>query len=364
MKTTAGYFLALIFGLLVGWVAQQFWLSQSDPDPLLSSPHSISRQQQRLLNLQAHAKAVDAQHSSEVSSMTAETEFLNAIHQEQFDRALDIFTQLGTSTLEELVRLSELAYKQGRYEALFSNLYEFRYGLDYDIENKLFSNIALFVEKVDDALGAQQKYDALVEIYRLLISLDAGNTAYYLRLSYWQLQAGKPLDASQSLVGARNDIQLEKEVTKLQAAIDVYEEHGAHIDIPLIAAGEHYLVPLVVGNGKVLSLMLDTGASKTVIKRDVLEQHISLSQLETSNVLMNTANGQTAGYRVSLSNVSLNTLNFQTLEVVLMDLPQFAYDGLLGMNVLGQFEFNIDQENLILKLLPKKPSLTVQTDPY
>lgn len=358
MKTTAGYLIALILGLLVGWLAQQFWLSKQGLAPSQTSSHAISRQQQRLINLQQQA-LIESDLSVVAPLESLSIGFSNAIRQKNLDLALERFSQLEEPSLEKVLLIAELAYELGDYELLFSTLYEFRYGLDFKSEQRLLAEIDVLVEKVDKALGENRQYDELVNIYRLLISLGADNTLFYLRLSYWQLQAGKPFAASQSLIGARNDIQIEAEVNKLQTAIDLYEEYGAHIDVPLRVVGEHYLVPVTLDNNDTLELMLDTGASKTVIKRGIIENSQPAVMEDISELLMNTANGQATGYRANIPNVSIGNLNLRSLDVVLMELPNFEYDGLLGMNVLNQFDFNLDQDKAVLKLLPKKPSLSV-----
>ena len=359
MKTTAGYLIALFLGLLVGWVAQQFWLNTTAEHTLLPSQNSISRQQQRLIDLRQQASSIEQASQSELPHSAHLNAFMHALNDHQLDLALELFYELDQPTLAQLLKLAELAYETRDYKLLFSTLYEFRYGLDFDEENLLLSKITEWVEKVDETLGDKQQYDELVSIYRQLTSLEAENTLYYLRLSYWQLQAGQPFAASQSLLGARNDIELKTEVAQLQVAINLYEEYGAHIDIPLSAEGEHYLVPVTIGNTETLQLMLDTGASKTVVKQSVLNSNRSIVTEKLSELLMNTANGQVVGYSVNVSDVKIGTLNLNSLDVVLMELPNFKYDGLLGMNVLSQFDFNIDQENAILRLLPKKPKLGI-----
>ena len=341
----------------MGWVAQQFWLSKPNIEPQQSSFYSISRQQQRLINLQKQASIAESTASTEESSDYLPIDFSKALDEKNLDLAFELFSRLDEPSLGDALSMAELAYEKGYYELLFYTLYEFRYRLDIESEQRLLGEIALLVEKVDKRLGDKRQYDELVNLYRLLTSLHADNTLFYLRLSYWQLQAGKPFAASQSLIGARNDIKLEEEVSKLQSAIDVYEEYGAHIDIPLKAVGEHYLVPVALGNGDVLELMLDTGASKTVVKLGIVKNTQPAMMEGLSELLMNTANGQTVGYLANIPNVSVGDLKLNSLDVVLMELPNFEYDGLLGMNVLGQFDFNIDQENGMLKLLPKKPSL-------
>ena len=352
-----GYLIALFLGLLVGWVAQQFWLNSAAENTFLPSQNSISRQQQRLIDLRQQARSIEQTSQTELLYSDHLNAFMHALNDRQLDLALEIFYQLEQPTLEQLLGLAELAYEQSDYKLLFSTLYEFRYGLDFDEENLLLSKIAEWVEKVDEVLGNKQKYAELVSIYRQLTTLEAENTFYYLRLSYWQLQAGQPSAASQSLLGARNDIELETEVAQLLAAVNLYEEYGAHIDIPLSAVGEHYLVPVTIGNTETLQLMLDTGASKTVVKQSILDTNRSIVTEMLSELLMNTANGQVVGHSAKVSDVKIGALNLSSLNIVLMELPNFEYDGLLGMNVLSQFDFTIDQENSILKLLPKKPRL-------
>lgn len=354
-----GYLIALFLGLLVGWVAQQFWLSSPVADSVSSSNYSISRQQQRLENLQKQASEVVSNSTSDQPANTLREDFSKALSQKNLDLAHELFYRLDEPSLESVLMIAKLAYEKRDYILLFSTLYEFRYGLDFKTEDRLLAEIANWVDKVDKKLGDSQQYDELVSIYRLLTSLEADNTSFYLRLSYWQLQAGQPFAASQSLIGASNDIELEAEVLKLQAAINLYEEYGAHIDVPLTEVGEHYLVPLTIGGSDVLQLMLDTGASKTVVKRSIIENSQPSLMENLSELLMNTANGQVVGYRANVPDVSIGDLNLSSLDVVLMELPNFEYDGLLGMNVLGQFDFNIDQEASVLKLLPKKPSLSV-----
>ena len=143
----------------------------------------------------------------------------------------------------------------------------------------------------------------------------------------------------------------------LQDAIALYEKIGPQLAVPLRQEGEHYLVTVNLDSQLDVELMLDTGASKTVIKRQVLANTGLMVFSEADKTLMNTANGQTLGYSVQLNNVSIASLSVSSLEAVIMELPNFKYDGLLGMNLLSQFDFKIDQENASLNLAPKKPVL-------
>jgi clan AA aspartic protease (TIGR02281 family) len=285
---------------------------------------------------------------------------LDAIDHKQTDLAVEYLSQMDNKKLDEVLLLAELMFEQARYELLFSTLYDFRYGLDNKSEQLLLSEIYRLVERVDVSLGEKNSYDRLVGIYRQLTSLEAEHTFYYLRLSYWLLQSGDALDASQSLLGAVNDIALEGQIRELQQAIDLYEDVGPQIEVPLKMVGEHYLISVGIAREISVELMIDTGASKTVIKRQHLINKIPELLNAAKSIEMNTANGRAKGMLVHLKNVGIGPLQLERLEVVLMSLPDFEYDGLLGMDVLSQFAFKIDQENSTLVLSPKKPLMATK----
>lgn len=359
MKRTVGYLIALFMGLFIGWVAQQFWLSQLALDAATAQNYSISRQQQRLSNLREQLKQATSSASETplIDRAPSNARFDLALNEKHLDLALEIFFQLDSATLNDALRLAQLAYDAERYEMALTFLYEYRYGLDLQAEQILLQEIYRLVEKIDARLSERSDIDQLVEIYRQLTFLEADNSFYYLRLSYWQLQLGNSTDASQSLLGAVNDIEFQGEIDKLQEAIALYEKIGPQLAVPLRQEGEHYLVTVNLDSQLNVELMLDTGASKTVIKREVLANTGLMAFSEADKTLMNTANGQTLGYSVQLNNVSIASLSVSSLEVVVMELPSFKYDGLLGMNLLSQFDFKIDQENASLNLAPKKPVL-------
>ena len=178
MKTTAGYIIALILGLLVGWVAQQFWLSQPIIDAQQkSSNYSISRQQQRLINLQQQASVVmESKASSDAFPDSFYNVFSEALQQKDLDSALELFYRLDEPSIEEALLLAELAYEKGSYELLFSTLYEFRYGLDFKAEQRLLTEISSLVEQVD-----KPNLSGVVRNSYARISHLSGPNALYVR---------------------------------------------------------------------------------------------------------------------------------------------------------------------------------------
>ena len=355
MKQPVTYLTALFLGLFVGWLGQQFWLGYTATEP--STSQSLARQYQRLNNLKEISSLSIKNTERFVAVESPSSKFQQALDQKNIEQALDQFTFTDGEALGKALLLAELMYEQERYELLFSFLYDKRYGLDTSDEQTLLNAIYQFVEKVDDKLGEADEFGRLVSLYRQLSSFEGEHTFYYLRLSYWLLRSGNTQEASQSLLGVVNDIELEGQLRELQDAIELYDKVGPQTEVPLTMVGEHYLVSLDIAGAGTVELMIDTGASKTVIKRALLSTKIPDLLEDTQSIQMNTANGNARGLVVTLKNIAMQGIALEQLDVVLMDLPSFKYDGLLGMNFLGQFDFKIDQERLVLVLAAKKPAI-------
>jgi clan AA aspartic protease (TIGR02281 family) len=101
-----------------------------------------------------------------------------------------------------------------------------------------------------------------------------------------------------------------------------------------------------------VALLIDTGASMTTLSQAAFH---ALSTKHTFNLMgqrmFSTANGIAKGdiYRVERLKLGKFTLNGSQLAVLNFTMPA-GVDGLLGMNVLAQFRFHIDQEKQLLYL--------------
>jgi clan AA aspartic protease (TIGR02281 family) len=125
--------------------------------------------------------------------------------------------------------------------------------------------------------------------------------------------------------------------------------------VPLRSRGNQFVTELQLDN-TALALLIDTGASLTTLSRQSFEQisdrhHFTL----LGHRMFRTANGFSKGavYRVGrmrLGQMVLIDMNIAVLDFSMGD----DIDGLLGMNVLGQFRFQIDQQQKRLYLAEKE----------
>jgi len=96
--------------------------------------------------------------------------------------------------------------------------------------------------------------------------------------------------------------------------------------------------------------MIDTGASLSTMKSNLAAEYAAYAWTEAGPLQMNTANGSVIGQKIRVRSLRLGDILLNDVEMGVIPLPEFQFDGLLGMNVLSQFEFFIDQEQLFLVL--------------
>ena len=125
--------------------------------------------------------------------------------------------------------------------------------------------------------------------------------------------------------------------------------------IPLTRRGDHFLVTAYLNEVSQVTLLIDTGASVTTLSG------ASFARLDGSGFgyggsrLFNTPNGMTQGEVYRANSLALGNTLLSAVEIAVLDYESSAgVDGLLGMNVLRNFRFQIDQDNNVLYLHPRQ----------
>jgi predicted aspartyl protease len=88
----------------------------------------------------------------------------------------------------------------------------------------------------------------------------------------------------------------------------------------------------------------------SVLKTSFVDTNMEEDFLNADSLMMNTANGSVEGKRLMIESFELGQHDLSGVEVGVVPLTDFKYDGLLGMNILNRFEFFIDQEQQLLIL--------------
>ncbi|NOR19794.1 MAG: hypothetical protein GQ538_06860, partial [Xanthomonadales bacterium] len=125
-------------------------------------------------------------------------------------------------------------------------------------------------------------------------------------------------------------------------------------EIPLTRRGNHYLVSAAINGVSQLALVIDTGAPITTLSKESFSQIESAGFRYLGTQLFNTPNGMTQGDIYHVDAIQLGEIKIPDLEIAVLDFePSDGLDGLLGMNVLRNYQFEIDQDKEFLYLSPR-----------
>ncbi len=121
--------------------------------------------------------------------------------------------------------------------------------------------------------------------------------------------------------------------------------------IPLQRRGNHFMVAASPSRQRSIRLLIDTGASLTMLAPEVFEQHGIRYKNSGRSEVFNTANGPIRAPVYILDTLTVGDSQVNQLEVGVLSMPADAnMDRLLGMNFLRHFQFFIDQNEALLRL--------------
>jgi clan AA aspartic protease (TIGR02281 family) len=218
------------------------------------------------------------------------------------------------------------------------------------------------VSATDEHLGKQQRWVELLGFYELLDTIELSQPAFRFRQAMIYQQLGETGRSRSLLLALRNsDDQQDPQWTQaldgaLAAAIPSTPNlhSGSTVVVPMTRRGSNYLVDVRLNGQENVTLMIDTGASITTLTT------AGFSRLRRANFdhkdtrLFNTANGVTRGDVYRASSIAIGNTHIDSINVAVLDYEAAqGIDGLLGMNVLRNYHFEIDQDKSQLNLRPR-----------
>ncbi len=150
-----------------------------------------------------------------------------------------------------------------------------------------------------------------------------------------------------------NDTEAESEILEEEIYEEelAYEEKGnskrdkkGSVVVPLRRYGGSLIVPVNVNNQKSVYLILDTGATMTVLSTDVAIELGLTSDPESQVATVNTAGGPVQVNLTKVKSMGIHSAKAKNVVVAIHDLPdiQPGIDGLLGMSFLNNFLVTLD----------------------
>ncbi|UCE62979.1 MAG: clan AA aspartic protease [Nitrospirota bacterium] len=138
-----------------------------------------------------------------------------------------------------------------------------------------------------------------------------------------------------------------------------YEENGhsekdktGTVTVPVQRYGGSLVVPVNLNNQKSVHLILDTGATMTVLSTNVAIELGLTSDSESQVATVNTAGGPVQVNLTRVKSMGVNGAKAKNVVVAIHDLPdvQPGIDGLLGLSFLNNFLVTLDSNQGQLQL--------------
>ncbi len=388
MARTVKLTLVFSLGAVGGWYAHDYWLNSQglpstaesiaqighhSPLPPRSAPHTsqdgISTRLGVLNNLLISQKFDQAVEFYDALSATANDAVLAEararilkhadalIDQGHTDAAVELLTQFLNQDFRN-VEARELLSKAHRgnrdYLAAINVLYDAK-GHAYQTETleRLNTRIRKLVTEHAAALSSRQDYARLVQLYRHLVQLEPDHSSYFLELAKAQLALDDYHSARQSLSLIAYDPDVGQQATELLDSLNKQASYAetSTVAIPMTRIGNQFVVEALLNRSARVRLLLDTGASLTIIEPSALNA-AGIRYLDTGRRgQFNTAGGKVQAPILVLNELSLGDQAVTQLEVAGIELSEAHHiDGLLGMNYLRHFRFFIDQNAGVLRL--------------
>lgn len=216
-----------------------------------------------------------------------------------------------------------------------------------------------FVEAADRQLAGQERGQTLIGFYQTLAQLDLARPADRVRLAELHLRHGDTDRARSLLTPLAEHPQLGARARSL-----LNDPAPARSSAPaappadrlsLTQVGSHYALPLTLDERSEVNLVIDTGASLTTLSQSAFERlRGQVRFTELGPQMFNTAGGSTRGMVYRVESVQLGRHRLEGAPVAVLDFDTPAgVDGLLGMNILSRFRFEVEQDEQRLKLQPR-----------
>lgn len=221
------------------------------------------------------------------------------------------------------------------------------------IENALTYLAKYLIRLTDNPSIFGESYAWLMTQINDLIRLTPDNGELHLQLAKMHLKTSDKEQAQYHALMAANQPETQARAEGILAKLDegtlAQDDGPAEITVPLIRYGGQFLVPLTI-EGERVKLLLDTGASISGLTASFINRHYSFVK-SPKPIQLNTASGTVESYLFVVDTLTIESITFNKHMLARLPMDNAdQFDGLLGIDILGRFDFVIDQNKAVLRL--------------
>lgn len=196
-----------------------------------------------------------------------------------------------------------------------------------------------------NTLNKREAWQEIVNQTAVWLDYSSENPYYLMAQANAFYQLGDLVSAQSNLDRLDEEHPLKSQASELQTLINnAYSEVDL---VPLTKHGAHYLLDITVNDALNTQLMIDTGASLTVLPQTVIDALYPTPEY-LGTMTVNTANGKTTAQRYRVESIKIGQQVLTDFDI--LAISQHSGHGLLGMNFLQHFKFNINQQTNQLEL--------------
>ena len=282
-------------------------------------------------------------------------------HDRHFIDLTEVYLQSYYNDISVILMLANYNAQKGFvYESLDTLYLALNYAVVDTKKADVIEQFSSIKNHVDSSLSNKESWQELVEFYKTSDNYNLLLKNDKFRLVELLIYLDDWASAEPYIEQLRNDPAW---LTRIDALVARYQDQNTtdqgpsvpYHRVPLRRYGDHFAVPLNI-NGEAMQLILDTGASITALDKryfDQIEDDIN-ARLRGSS-MFNTANGLTRGNIYRVDNIRLGRFVIRQLDIAVLDMGiREETNGLLGMNILRNYRFQIDQDNAVLLLIPRE----------
>lgn len=123
------------------------------------------------------------------------------------------------------------------------------------------------------------------------------------------------------------------------------------IVVPVLAFGSASIVSATLNQSITANLLLDTGATRSVISRRMAK---TLALVSIGNATIHTVGGPITAAVARLGSLKVGEAELKDIPVIVHDFsPDHRFEGLLGMDFLSRYKFGLDAKRRLLVLSPR-----------
>lgn len=247
----------------------------------------------------------------------------------------------------------QLLLKQQRVLEAIEHAYSTQYYVyDINTQEQIIDEARMLVQKSLEKHSKEEAWFELSEFCQQVLVFDPQNSRLYWALAQALFHQGSYDEALSNLDVIVDEPNYSVKVQALKSKIEALLQSSE--GIALTKQGEHFLVEGYINGNIKVDLLLDTGASISLLSEaifsDVLRYH-DVTFLK--NLKLNTAGGIVDAKLYQVNKFAIDNHQVDNLMFAVTPFYEQSNDGLLGMNFLRLFNFHIDQTNQTLFLESK-----------